>query len=373
MTVMTQELSYATSPLALPESEPASARRGKLPQVIQPMLAMLGGEPFDSPARVFEIKWDGVRALAFLEAGTVRVQDRYLRDVTERYPELHHLSRQVQATGTVLDGEIVVLNEAGQPDFARLRERLTAGNVEEARRLAGRAPVTFQAFDILYYNGRSVMDHPLWRRRRLLGQAVRPGGSLAVPGYLESEGVAFFEAARQHGLEGIVAKERESGYLPGQRSRAWLKLKVHHKEEFVIGGFTYGGRLRGARTGREPFQSLLLGLYDVRGALRYVGEVSGGFVAASVQMTVQALDSAVSEQCPFREEPASQRLVFWCRPELVASVRFGEWTGQGRLRFPVFEGLRPDVPANSCRLDSVRVQRAGPTHQGQGGAGGGRR
>ncbi len=287
------------------------------------------------------------------------IQDRYLRDVTDRYPELRGLGRRVRVADAGREGEIVVLDEAGRPDLAQLGKRLAARDVEEAQRLAVTIPVTFQAFDILYYEGRSVMDYPLSRRKSLLRRAVRPGGHLRVPSSLGKEGVAFFEAARQHGLEGIVAKERESAYLPGQRSPAWLKLKVHQKEEFVIGGFTYGGRWRGERRPRrkrEPFDSLLLGLYDEQGDFRYVGEVGGGFTETSAQETGRALDALVSDQCPFREEPRFQRLLFWCRPELVASVRFGEWTPQGRLRFPVFEGLRPDVPPASCRLQGMATE-----------------
>ena len=351
MSAVTQELSYG-APVAAAAAPPAE--RGRLPRTIQPMLARMGGQPFDSPSYIYEVMWDGVRALAFIERGQARIQDRYLRDVTDRYPELRGLERQAQG-GAVLDGEIVALDEDGRPDLSRLRERLAARDVSEATRLARSTPVTFQAFDILYAKGRSVMGYPLWRRKNLLQQAVRPAGSLAVPGFLEGEGVAFFEAAREHDLEGIVAKGRQSVYLCGERSEAWLKLKVHQKEEFVIGGFTYGGRIRGKapRRRREPFTSLLLGLYDEQGDLRYVGEVAGGFTEARAQETVRALDSLAAERCPFGDEPGSQRLLFWCRPELVASVRFAEWTAQERLRFPVFEGLRPDVPPESCRLDAA--------------------
>ncbi len=356
MSAMMQELSYAAPPPGLDAGARPSAERGRLPRSIQPMLASIGGQPFDSPSYIFEVKWDGVRALVFPGAKEMRIQDRYLRDVTERYPELRGLGRRVTASGTVLDGEIVALDEAGRPDLSRLRKRLAASDVKEASRLAETTPVTFQVFDILYYKGRSVMDYPLSRRKSLLSKAVRADECLAVPGYMEGEGVAFFEAARQHDLEGIIAKERESVYRPGRRSEAWLKLKVHQKEEFVIAGFTYGGRSwrkRRPRRKREPFDSLLLGLYDEQGGLRFVGEVAGGFSEASAEETVRALDALVSEQCPFGEEPGLRRLVFWCRPELVATVRFGEWTAQGMLQFPVFEGLRPDVPPESCRLDAA--------------------
>ena len=338
-----------------------SAQRGPLPRTIQPMLAVLGWEPFDSPSHIFEVKWDGVRALAFVEAGKVRLQDRYLRDMTGQYPELQGLGQQVLGGGTVLDGEIVALDETGRPDFSRLRERLVAWDPEEARKLANRTPVTFQTFDVLYWEGRPVMDYPLWRRKSLLHRITRPAWFLGVPDFVEREGVAFFEAARQHDLEGVMAKERESAYRPGERTSAWLKLKMYQKEEFVIGGFTYGGRWSCGKPPRrrEPFASLLLGLYDRQGELRCVGEVAGNFTEAGIQETAGLLDALVSRGCPFREEPHVQRLVFWCRPELVASVRFAEWTRRGRLRFPVFEGLRPDMPPSSCRLEVSGGQPAG--------------
>jgi bifunctional non-homologous end joining protein LigD len=312
------------------------------------MLAERGEHPFDSSAYFFEVMWDGVRALAYFEGGAVRLQDRYLRDVTALYPELQRAASQVDP-GTVLDGEIVVLDGEGQPDFAGLCRRAAAPDAGEAIALAERTPATFQAFDVLYHDGRSVMAQPLWRRRRLL-HWLRPGGALAVPGVLTQEGVALFDAARQHGLEGIMAKRRDSVYRPGRRSAAWLKLKVHEREEFVIGGFTYGGRRLPHRRSREPFTSLLLGLYDGRGTLRYVGEVSGGFDGPSARETADALDPLVTGDCPFAGVPPSQRLVFWCRPELVATVRFGAWAAEGTLQFPVFEGLRRDVPAAACRL-----------------------
>ena len=349
---MTPEPSYA-APSAQPGAQP-SGRQRPLPRGIEPMLAALGGQPFDSPAHIFEVKWDGVRALAFVDDGGVRIQDRYLREVTALYPELQALAGQTEA-GTVLDGEIVALDATGRPELARLRERLAAPDGDEAKRLAAGAPVTFQAFDIPYSRGDSVMERPLWRRKLLLHRATRPAGVLAVPGFLEREGIAFFEAAREHGLEGVVAKERDGPYLPGQRTGAWLKLKVHQKEEFVVGGYTFGGSWRrGGRPRRGTFESLLLGLFDEDGAFHYVGEVTGAYTEADAGCITLALDALASNECPFREEPASRRLIFWCHPELVATVRFAEWTADGRLRFPVFEALRPDVPPRSCRLEDSR-------------------
>lgn len=308
-------------------------------------------EPFDSPAHIFEVLWEGVRAIAIVDAGHFRLHDRYGRDVTDRYPELSGIASSVRGDGLALDGEIVALDAGGKPDFARLRPRL-ALDPREAARLAVQTPVTFQAFDLLYREGQPVMAWPLRRRQDMLRQIAAPGPGDAVPDSVGRDGVAFFEAAREHGLGGIVAKERESRYLPGQRSRSWLTIRVHQKDEFVIGGFTYGGpsirpALR-ARTG--PFSSLLLGLFDAEGTLHYAGQVAGGFDSIDPEEH-RLLDELVADSCLFAPEPALRRLVFWCRPELAATVRFADWAPGATLRFPVFEALRPDVPPESCRLD----------------------
>ncbi len=315
------------------------------------MLPAAAAEPFDSPAHIFEVLWEGIRAIAIVEAGHTRLHDRFGRDITDRYPELSGMAPHARGDGLALDGEIVALDADGKPDFARLRPRLTT-DPRAAARLAAQTPVTFQAFDLLYREGQPLMGWPLRRRRDMLGQVAVPGPAIAVPDFVAREGVAFFEAAREHGLGGIVAKERESRYLPGQRSRAWLTVKVHQKDEFVIGGFTYGGPSpRPAPRGRAgPFSSLLLGLFDAEGALHYVGQVAGGFEAIDPDEH-RLLDEMVADGCPFTPEPGLGRLVFWCRPELAATVRFAEWAPDGALRFPVFEALRPDVPPESCRLD----------------------
>jgi bifunctional non-homologous end joining protein LigD len=167
------------------------------------------------------------------------------------------------------------------------------------------------------------------------------------------DGVAFFEAARQHELEGIVAKELDSRYLPGRRSRSWLAVKVHERDEFVIAGYTFGGRWqprRPSRPVREPLHSLVLGAYDSEERLHFIGEVTGGFSRDDAADLAERLDVLAARECPFAEEPALGRLVFWCRPEVCATVRFGGWTAERTLRFPVFEAARPDVPAVSCRL-----------------------
>lgn len=316
------------------------------------MLPECAEEPFDSPAHIFEVCWDGVRSLAFIEGSRVRVQDRFGRDTSHRWPELSSLAMSVREGGLVLDGEIVCLDERGRPDFRRLATRLAAGEAPEAARLAEESPVTFQAFDVLYRSGQSLMGWPLRRRKEMLRQVVRPTPTVAVPDFVAREGISFFQAARQHGLEGIVAKETESRYQPGARSATWLQVPVYRKDNFVIAGFTYGGRWDPhdrRRPSRDAFTSLLLGQFDAAGQLRYSGEVSGGFGPDDSDSLLFQMEELGAPASPFADPPDIGRLVFWCRPELCASIRYAEWA-DGRLRFPVFEALRPDVPATSCLM-----------------------
>jgi ATP-dependent DNA ligase len=315
------------------------------------MLPSLSREPFDSPSHIFEIIWDGVRALLFVERGAVRIQDGYGRNVSALYPELQAVASCVNGSGVVLDGVIVCLDNEGRPDFARLHRRLTASDDAEADLLADEVPVTFQAFDILYRNGLSVMTQPLRRRKTLLRQTARTQCTLAVPDFVEREGVAFFEAARAHALQGIVAKERDSCYEPGVRSRSWLTASIR-PGQVCDRGYTYGHALRPGRPAvtNTPFDSLLLGQYDAVGALHFVGAVEGAFDVRVADEIVRRLDSLASPESPFVDATSEGRLIFWCRPELVARVRFAERSHTGRLRFPLFEWLRPDVPASACRL-----------------------
>jgi bifunctional non-homologous end joining protein LigD len=185
----------------------------------------------------------------------------------------------------------------------------------------------------------------------MLRGAVRPNEVIAVPDWVSRDGVAFFEAAREHGLLGIVAKESDSRYLPGQRSPSWLSVRVFPRDEFVIVGYTFGARWDPrdpGRRSREPFSSLLLALYGNDGSLSYVGEVAGGFDEDEMYTLLRAIDEVAAPFCPLTKQPDAGRLVFWCRPELVATIRYAGWTADGKLRFPVFDALRLDVPAESC-------------------------
>jgi bifunctional non-homologous end joining protein LigD len=324
-----------------------------LPRVIEPMLATLAPEAFDSPAHIFEVLWEGVRALAFIERGELRLQDRWGRDITRRFPELAEIAPRVRESGIVMDGAIVCLDDEGRPDFIRLTERLGIEHEAAAVDAAQRYPVTFQAFDLLYRERQPLMGWTLRRRKEMLRNLTRPNATLAVPDDVTRDGIAFFEAARAHGLLGVVAKELDSKYVPGERSRAWLSVLARKQGEFVIGGYTYGGQWnpRSSRPQRQAFASLLIGRVREDGRLDYAGEVAGGF-----QQHADALEGALTEATttvsPFAETPALERLVFWCRPGVVATIGYAEWTGDGRLRFPVFRALRPDVPAEACSVNA---------------------
>jgi bifunctional non-homologous end joining protein LigD len=337
---------------SLSETAPRIAG-SRLPRVIEPMTPQTVDEPFDSPAHIFEVIWDGLRAIVFVESNRVRVQDKYGRDVTHRFPELQAIADRVHGSGLAFDGEIVALDGNHRPDFSRLAPRLARDDAGAIAEIANRAPATFEAFDLLYREGQPVTGWTLRRRKEMLRSLIRTSPAIAVPDWVTRDGIAFFDAAREHELEGIVAKELDSRYLQGQRSPAWLTVKVHQRDEFVIAGYTFGGRWdarRGNRPAREPLHSLLLGAYDADEQLRFVGEITGGFDKDSASDLVQMLDTVSVTDSPFAETPALNRLVFWCRPEICATVRFGGWSAEDALRFPVFEAARPDVPAVSCRL-----------------------
>lgn len=314
------------------------------------MLPGAAPDPFDSGAHIFEVLWDGVRALAFVEAGAARLQDRWGRDITHRYPELGTITASVKQDGLVIDGEIVSLDDDGMPSFMRLRSRLGVDDPSLARTLADDAPVTFQAFDIVYREHQPLTGWPLRRRKEMLLTQVRPGHAIDVPDWVERDGLAFFDAARDHGLEGVVAKEIDSRYVPGERMASWLTIRAHHKGQFVVGGYTYGGEWnpRGALKSRPPISSLLIGLWTPGGNLRFAGEIKGGFSAAETEEIARQLDELAGPACPFERQPPASRLVFWCRPEMVVTARYAGHDAAGVLRFPIFEALRPDVPPDSC-------------------------
>jgi bifunctional non-homologous end joining protein LigD len=310
-------------------------RAGRLPAQLKPMLATAAAEPFDSRDHIFELKLDGLRAVAFVEAGEVRVQNRRLQDARPQFPQFADVPRRVKARSAVLDGEIVALDSQGRTSLPLLQERLQGKT----------GPLTYQVFDILYLDGASLIHLPLARRKTILHQTLVPSDFLQACDFVDGEGVAFFEAAAEHGLEGIVAKEKASPYRPGERSRAWQTVKAFCADDFVIGGYAFGGGRR-----PEPLSTLLLGRYQGE-RLVHVGDVSGPFPEDAARMLLSLLQPLHSAECPFAEPPRLLRFIYWCRPELACRARFSEWTRDGKLRFPLFVAVRPDVPPRECLLE----------------------
>ena len=332
-------------------AHPISRRR--LPRILKPMLARLGREPFDSPDHLFELKWDGIRALAFMEGGLLRVLNRSSKEITVEFPELTSLPERVAADRVVLDGELVCLDAEGHPSYSLLRQRLDRPQSSEAQSNS----VQFIAFDLLYLEGNSIMQEPLVARKNVLHNVLRPNDVVQASDVIERDGKAFFEATCQLGLEGVIAKERLSIYVPGKRSSAWTKIKRVREAEFVIGGYTFGG------TKSEPFSTLLLGLYDARGRLIYVGQVGVGIPRDLAQELYSTLQQLHVTDSPFQSPPRIQKFIYWCRPELVCEVQYGEFTEEGRLAYSVFKALRDDKAAIECVIDDAIGWPSVPIHQ----------
>jgi DNA ligase D-like protein (predicted ligase) len=321
------------------------------PTAIRPMQAVSAEAPFSSDEYVFEVKWDGLRCLLFVDwQGGVHLQDRALNDLTGILPELAGIGRQV-SRGAVLDGELVVTDIQGRPDCQALRRRLQGGG-----ELANTVPLAYLAFDALYLNGRPLVRQPLHRRRARLQRAVTSGGHFFVPYHIDGEGVELFEACLERGLEGVMAKHRESTYVPGQRSPFWLKVQAVKSDDFVVIGSLPG---RPA----EPFGALMLG-YHEHGRLMPCGAVTGGYDDDVADAIGRRLAQLSIDTCPLEPPPVMMAPVRWCRPELVISVRYSEWAPDGTLRFPIFNSLRPEVHPSECVRHRPRVVLAGRTQPG---------
>jgi bifunctional non-homologous end joining protein LigD len=316
---------------------PADPGREPVPEGLRPMLACPGELPRDAGAFAYEIKWDGVRVIATIEAGHVRAESRNGNDVSGRYPELRAMARSLGALEVVVDGEIVAFGESGTPSFERLQRRMHLGSDSAVRRAMAEIPVTFAIFDLLWIDGRPLTSLAYAERRRLLEQLELAGPSWRVPA-VHDDGAALFEATRRQGLEGVVAKRRDSTYEPGRRSHAWVKVKNRMRQELVVGGWTPGEGSRGRSLG-----ALLVG-YQRDGELVLAGSVGSGFTDAMLTDLSRRLAELERTDSPFsgRRPPKGSRFV---EPRLVAEVEFAEWTRAGTLRAPVFKGLRDDVDA----------------------------
>ena len=337
---------------ALPSSEPV---KRPMPTAIHPMLAESIDEPFDGEDWLFEIKWDGYRAIAFINNGKARLVSRNQNDLTPRYPELTDLPKFIKAKNAILDGEVVALDDEGRASFSLMQQR--TGFRPGGKRAASNAgvPVLYYAFDLLYLDGYDWRRVPLENRKRKLKSLLETGDGLRYSDHYEQRGKALFEIARQKGLEGILAKKRASFYEE-RRSREWLKIKITHRIECVVGGYTQ------PEGSRAHFGSLVLGLYDKKEQLIHVGQVGSGFdqkLLGEIWKTLQKLET---KKNPFFGEVEALRKVSWVKPELVAEVEYAEWTGgtnEGagpKLRAPVFLGLRDDKDPKECLLEEAAPQ-----------------
>ncbi|HEY1264190.1 MAG TPA: non-homologous end-joining DNA ligase [Terriglobales bacterium] len=323
---------------------PGAARR-PMPTVIHPMLATPTENPFDDPAWLFEIKWDGYRAVAFITDGKLRLMSRTQNDLTAQFAELHELAKSVKARHAVLDGEIVVLDEQGRSSFSLMQQR--TGIRKAGHRVAAKPEiqVLYYAFDLIYADGYDLRRVDLEQRKRALAELVTVGGAMRLSEHFD-KGVALFAAARQQGLEGILAKRRGSCYEE-RRSREWLKIKVTSTLDCVIGGYTE------PEGSRQYFGSIVLGLYDKQGKLIHVGQAGTGFTQATLKEIWKKLEKLKSDRNPFYGPVEALRKVYWLKPELVAEIKFSEWThetaeGGMKLRAPVFLRLRDDKEPAEC-------------------------
>jgi len=320
--------------LSLPQPAP--------PPTYEPMMAVLNAAPFDGDGWLFEVKWDGHRCLANLGRAT-RLTSRTGRDVTGQFPELIDLHRQLAARNAVVDGEVVALDRDGRPSFERMQDRFHRAP-EELSRNKGRVPIQFLAFDLLWLDGVPLLDLPLVERRGRLAEVLVETRDVRLSQVVEGRGVAFFEQARDLGLEGVVAKRAASPYRPGTRSPDWRKVKAVRRQDCVIVGWTPGQGGRAATLG-----SLLLAVYDGE-RFRYAGNVGTGFTHAFLAELLADLAEREVSEPQFQGAPRLRGARF-ARPELVCEVEYLKWTGDGKLRAASFKGLRPDKLPTDCRRE----------------------
>ena len=325
-----------------------AAHADPMPRDVKPMLTTLVDAPFDDDRWLFELKWDGYRAIAVVEQEKLTLTSRNGKDLLHQFREMATLNTAFRSIPVVVDGELCVLDAQGRPDFQALQSR----DKPEARGLKRRKPsnVTFVVFDLLYADGRDLRARPLEERKRLLEEIVVPDRGMLYSKHVLGKGEALFELAEQRGLEGIVGKVRISPYR-SIRSREWVKIKIKRRQEFVIGGWTE------PRGSRKEFGSLLVGYYD-GGTLKYAGHVGTGFDEKKLRDLIAKLRPLERKTSPFADAPKTNTPAHWAKPELVAEVAFAEWTREGILRQPVFLGLRIDKDAKSVVRE--REQHADP-------------
>jgi bifunctional non-homologous end joining protein LigD len=327
---------------------PADPDREPMPERIIPMMARPSATlPRDPKNWSFEVKWDGVRAIAYVQPGRLRLESRNLNDVTEAYPEVRGLIGALGMHEAVLDGEIVAFDENGRPSFERLQRRMHVRGPSAIRRLQSTMPVMYAIFDLLYLDGHSLIELPYRDRRERLESLELSGPAWRVPTAHPGEGKLLLEATAKQGLEGIVAKRLECRYEPGRRSGNWLKIKHTMRQELVIGGWVPGEGRRTSRIG-----ALLMGFYE-DGKLRYAGRVGTGFTEKTLDALQKRLEPLRNGSNPFDVAPKLPRESVFVRPELVAEIELREWTAERIMRAPSYKGLREDKSPREVRIEVI--------------------
>ena len=358
----------APPPGAQAALEASGARAAPFPGFIEPMLATLATKAFDDPAWLFEIKWDGYRVEAVVRDGRVSIHTRNGKDAAAYFPGLLSPSDWIAAREAVVDGEVVALDPQGMPDFGLLQERLGVrfggGTSSRREKAAVRqdawdggsgavAPLVYQAFDLLYLDGLSLLEVPLEERKRLLRSVLREGPHVRYATHVHESGIAFLAAASERGLEGVMAKQRQSRYEPGRRVATWLKLKNRPEQEFVIGGY-----LPGEGNARD-LGSVLVGYHEA-GALHYAGRVGSGFDGVTRARLRGLLDAGTRSDPPFDPAPPAGpdlRGVVWTEPAIVIRVAFSNWTRDGVIRQPSFKGFELDRDPGSVTRERALADR----------------
>lgn len=307
-----------------------------------PMAMVLVDEPFDDPNYLYQIKWDGVRMVAYLDESGVRLVNRRLNDHTDNYPELQALPSMIKGRSAVLDGEIVAIGTDGKPSFSNILKRDLSKSPEKIRMMSRSIPIYFMVFDLLYLDDRWLVDEPLVHRQERLASVLTETEQVKIVGNQPS-GTALFQVMREQGMEGIVCKEKQGLYKIGERSDTWKKVKYIRTIHAVVGGAT----LKGGRV-----NSLVLGAY-ADGKLICIGKAGSGLSGSDIQALTAFARGVKDQPCPFAVRPKLLRSTYdeliWFPPQLVAEVNYMEWTSDLTLRAPAIQGFVQRDPA-SCGL-----------------------
>ncbi len=309
--------------------------QGPMPHNVRAMLTTSVKKPFNKDGWIFEIKWDGFRAIAEINKKNVLLYSRNQLSFGKKFPEIVDSLKKL-GLNAVLDGEIVFVDKNGKPDFQKLHDYHGGFDSKKTK-----GQLIYYVFDILYYDGRNLTGLELLKRKELLEKIIPKDGNVRISGHVKKDGVAFFEAARKKGIEGIMAKYSKSRYSQGARSKDWLKIKSYNAQDCVIAGFTKPGK------SRKYLGSLVLGAYK-KNRLIYIGHSGGGFHGKSIKTVYDKLQPFVEESCPFKTKPPESDDVTWVKPELVCEVSFAGWTKDKVMRQPNFLRFREDkVPAEA--------------------------